>query len=115
MQAPMPNASLFLYKIQAVRHDMLTQGATPEEERTISEHFNYLERLTQDGIVRLAGRTLTKDYAGFGIIILSADSEEAARAIVLNDPAVRNRVMRAELYPFRIALLGTLRTSDDPA
>jgi hypothetical protein len=27
---------------------------------------------------------------------------------MLDDPAVRQRVMRAELYPYRIALLGAL-------
>jgi uncharacterized protein YciI len=110
----MANTRLFLYKIQPVRHDMLTQGPTPEEQETISEHFSYLERLTLEGIVHLAGRTMTEDYAGFGIIVFSADSEEAAQTVMLNDPAIRNRVMRAELYPFRISLLGTLRTSDDP-
>ena len=104
----MPEPSLFLYKIQLVRQEMLAEGSTPEEERIISEHFNYLEGLTQAGVVHLAGRTLTSEYSGFGIILFSAESEEAARQIMRNDPAVENRVMRAELYPFRVALLGRL-------
>jgi hypothetical protein len=28
--------------------------------------------------------------------------------LVANDPAIQNRVMRAEFHPFRIALLGQL-------
>jgi uncharacterized protein YciI len=109
----MPSSSLFLYRIQPARPDMLSEGSTAEEKAVIAEHFAYLDGLTLSGTVQLAGRTLTTDYASFGIIIFSAASEEAARSIVRNDPAVRARVMRAELYPFRIALLGELSVSDD--
>ncbi len=104
----MPDSTLFLYKIQPVRPEMLSVGLTPEEEQIISEHFSYLEGLTEAGVVLLAGRTLNTDYSSFGIVILTAGSEEEARRIMLNDPAVKQRVMRAELYPYRIALLGTL-------
>lgn len=43
--------------------------------------------------------------ASLGIIIFLAESDDAARAVVENDPAVKHRVMRAELYPYRIALI----------
>jgi uncharacterized protein YciI len=102
------DAALFLYKIQPVRPEMLSVGPTPEEEQAVSEHFAYLENLTEAGVVLLAGRTLNTDHSSFGIVILTARSEQAARDIMLNDPAISQRVMRAELYPYRIALLGTL-------
>ncbi len=102
----MPEPSVFLYKIQPVRPAMLSEGSSAEEERILGEHFNYLESLTHAGVVHLAGRTLTTDYGSFGIILFSAESEEAARRVVQDHPAVAQRVMRAELYPFRIALLG---------
>jgi uncharacterized protein YciI len=104
----MADNPLFLYKIQVVRPEMITAGPTAEEEVIVGEHFSYLERLTQEGVVLLAGRTLNKDYSTFGIIIFHASSEQAARQIVENDPAVKNRIMRAELYPYRIALIGDL-------
>jgi uncharacterized protein YciI len=109
----MPPTSLFLYKIQSARAEMLSEGSTADEKAVIAEHFAYLDGLTRSGTVHLAGRTLTTDYASFGIVIFSAASEEVARAVVRDDPAVRARVMRAELYPFRIALLGELSVSDD--
>jgi uncharacterized protein YciI len=84
---------------------MLTDGPTPEEAEIVSEHFAYLEQLTEQGVVVLAGRTLTTDESSFGIVILRADSEEAARDVMDNDPAVERQVMRAELFPFRIALM----------
>jgi len=102
----MAETKLFIYKIQAVRQEMASKGPTPEEDRIVGEHFSYLERLTQQGIVHLAGRTLSEDYAGFGIIIFEAESPQAAEKLVRNDPAVAQRVMRAELYPFRASLVG---------
>ncbi len=60
---------LFLYKIKPSREDMLEKGATTEEERIISAHFNYLKELTEKGVVRLAGRTLNDDSSSFGIVI----------------------------------------------
>jgi len=104
----MPDSSLFLYKIQPVRPEMVSAGPTPEEEQIVAEHFGYLQELTAAGVVLLAGRTLNTDYACFGIVVFTAGSEEDARQIMRNDPAVRQRVMRAELYPYRISLLGTL-------
>jgi len=50
----------FLYRIQPVRHDMLTKGSTEFESGIVSEHFNYLKRLPEDGVVILAGRTQNK-------------------------------------------------------
>lgn len=87
---------------------MLTDGPTPEEGQIVSEHFNYLKGLVDAGIVFLAGRTLNIDNSSFGIVIFTAGSEEEARRIMQNDPAVKGWVMRAELYPYRVALLGTL-------
>lgn len=102
----MAKKQLFIYKIQAVRQDMVSKGRTPEEDRIVGEHFTYLEQLSQRGIVHLAGRTITDDYAGFGIIIFEVESQQAAEKLVGDDPAVAQRVMRAELYPFRAALVG---------
>jgi uncharacterized protein YciI len=84
---------------------MLSEGPTPEEERIVGDHYSYLKKLTDEGVVILAGRTLNTDETSFGIIIFRAESEEAARCIVADDPAVRGGVMRAELFPYRIALM----------
>jgi len=81
----------FLYRIQPVRHDMLTKGSSELESRIVSEHFNYLKRLTEDGVVILAGRTQNTDYSSLGIVLLKAETIEAAREIMLNDPAVKNK------------------------
>ncbi len=83
---------------------MLTKGPTEFESRIVSEHFSYLKRLADDGVVILAGRTQNTDYSSFGIVLLKAETIEVAREIMLNDPAVKNNVFRAELYPYKMSL-----------
>ena len=97
----------YLYKVQPARLEMLTQGPTPPEAELVSHHFDYLENLTAQGVAVLVGRTLTTDEHTFGIVIFKAASEEAAHDVMNNDPAVKNGVMRATLYPFRIVLMTT--------
>jgi uncharacterized protein YciI len=100
----------YLYKIQPVRPAMLTEGPTAREAEVVSQHFDYLQGLLQQGVLLLAGRTLNTDYSTFGIAIFQAENDEAARLLCENDPAIRERVMRAEIYPYRIALLDMQRS-----
>jgi uncharacterized protein YciI len=102
----MSSMTHYLYTLRPTRLEMLAEGPTQAEADTTAEHFAYLEALVERGVVVLAGRTLTTDASSFGICILRAASEAEARTIMENDPGVRNGVMRAELFPYRIALIG---------
>ena len=62
--------------------------------------------MAQKGVVVLAGRTQTADDTTFGIVIINSDSEEEARQHMESDPAVEGGVMHAELFPFRVAVMG---------
>ena len=95
----------YLYKIQPTRPEMLAEGPTPTEQAVTSEHFEYLKGLTEQGVVILAGRTLNTDASSFGIVIFQAESDEAARTVMNQDPAVQKGLMQAELYPYRVALM----------
>ena len=103
----MTETTEYLYRIQPTRTAMLTEGPTPDEARIVSEHFAYLEALVGKGVVILAGRTLNTDPSSFGIVIFRADSPEQARAVMDGDPAVRQGVMQAQLFPYRVALMAT--------
>jgi uncharacterized protein YciI len=94
----------FIYRLQLTDLEMIHREHTPFEADVLDRHFAYLERLVAEGVVLLAGRTLTTDETTFGIVIFDAASEGEAQRIVDNDPAVANEVMRAELFPFRVAL-----------
>jgi uncharacterized protein YciI len=104
----MDAAKQYLYKIEPTRSGMLSEGPTPTEQSVISEHFEYLKDLTGAGVVLLAGRTLNTDRTSFGIVIFRAASDDEARRLMEGDPAVRKGVMRAELFPYRIALAGNI-------
>lgn len=97
--------SQFLYYLQPTRLAMLTEGPTSEEAETVSRHFAYLKDLTENGVMILMGRTQNNDESTFGIAIFEAEDEAAARRIMENDPAVAGGVMRATLYPYKVALM----------
>jgi uncharacterized protein YciI len=94
----------FLYRIQPTRLAMLTEGPTEREAQIVGAHFSYLEKLVAEGTVIMAGRTLNADERTFGIVVFLAESEAQAKELVRNDPAVENGVMRAELFPYLVAL-----------
>jgi uncharacterized protein YciI len=94
----------FIYRITPTRLGMLTDGPTERESAIAEQHFDYLQRLTEAGTVLMAGRTLNADERTFGIVVFAAASPEQAAEVVENDPAMRQGIMRAELFPYRIAL-----------
>ena len=97
--------SEWLYYLKPARLGMVTEGATPEEEAIVERHFAYLKDLTEKGVMILMGRTQNNDKSTFGVAIFEAENEAAARTIMENDPAVKNRVMTATLYPYKVALM----------
>ena len=70
----MPESGQYLYLIQPTRMAMLTDGPTPQEDETVSRHFDYLKALADRGIIILAGRILNTDESSFGIVIFKAES-----------------------------------------
>jgi uncharacterized protein YciI len=96
----------FLYKLQLVRADLLRTGPTNAEQAIVSEHFAYLQGLHAQGVIILVGRTLNTDETAMGLAVFRAESEDAAREIMNNDPAVTKGLMMATLYPFKVSLLG---------
>ena len=100
----------FLYYLTPGRIEMVTVGPTPEEQAIVSEHFAHLEALTAQGVMLFVGRTQDNSPRTFGIAVFQAEADEQAQAIMNSDPAVRKGIMRAELFPFRIALAGKIST-----
>jgi uncharacterized protein len=99
----------FLYRIKPVRLAMLAEGPTDKEVAIIGEHFTHLERLVTKGVVFMAGRTLNTDDSSFGIVMFMAASEVEALALMNGDPAVKQGLMKAELFPFTVAVWSSKR------
>jgi uncharacterized protein YciI len=92
---------------------MVTHGPTDEEASILSEHFNYLTSLTKQGVVLVFGRTQNNDTSTFGITIFRAESDDSARSIMSNDPAVKKGLMLAELFPYKVAGLNASNWTSD--
>jgi uncharacterized protein YciI len=75
---------------------------TDKEAEIMSSHFQYLKQKLSEGKLIMAGPVTTGD---FGISVLETESEQEARDIVNNDPAVLAGIMKPTLYPFRVSLL----------
>lgn len=95
----------YLYRLHPTRPEMLTEGPTEAEQEATMDHFSYLKRGVDRRDVLLVGRTNTRDENTFGIVIFRAETDEAAQLFVDEDPVVQSGTMRAELFPFRLALL----------
>ena len=76
---------------------------TDEQNKIAEEHFMYLKNLVSEDVVILAGRTIEKDT--FGIVVFRAGTWVDALQIMNSDPAVKNKLMTAELHEFSLALL----------
>ncbi len=93
----------FIYFLKLVPRLLDESAWTDEDWRIVQRHFVRLQKLTKEGTVILAGRTLDADPKG--IVILEADTEEEARRLMETDPTVAEGIMTAELFPYSVALL----------
>jgi uncharacterized protein YciI len=95
----------WLYILKVTRLEMLTEKSIEEEDRIVGEHFEHLKRLKEEGITILMGRTTDDDETTMGLVVFRDENEAEARRILESDPAIRNGVMSATLYPYRIAIM----------
>ena len=96
--------SQFIYVLKLLPHLLDQTSWTEKERKIVQDHFVRLQALRDEGKVFLAGRTLNMDPTGFGIVILEVDSEAEARKLMEQDPTVREGMMTAQLFPYRIAV-----------
>jgi len=72
----------------------------------VGEHFQRLIKMKEAGIVVLAGRTelALNDANMMGLVIFYAKDEKKALQFMMDDPAVKNKIMQTKVYPYGIAL-----------
>lgn len=105
-------ANAWVYLIVGHSREDLMETLTPEETGILRAHYNYLKKLTEQGRVVVAGPCT--DMIGPGIVIFHADNEDAARALMQNDPAVEAGLFKADLHPIRLSLLRERDYSEIP-
>jgi uncharacterized protein YndB with AHSA1/START domain/uncharacterized protein YciI len=91
----------FFARLIPPRQDFPTT-MTEREQRVMGEHFAYLQRLTMEKTVVMAGPCMEPV---FGAVVISAKSHEAATDIMKNDPSVLAGVNTFEIQPLHLSLL----------
>lgn len=95
----------FVYVLKLTPRLLSEKNWTEQDNNIVGKHFRRLQQLHKEGKVILAGRTLNEsDPSQFGVVILEVGSEEEARRIMEEDDAVKEKIMTAQLFPFRVAL-----------
>lgn len=94
--------SHFIYLIHPARNGFI-ENSTPDEQKTVGEHFRYLQNALKEGKVVMAGRVLEAPWTG--LVIFEAKDKRDAEAFMNGDPAVKAGVFKAVFHPFGLALL----------
>jgi len=93
----------YVYFIEPARKTF-EQDATDDENRIVSAHFAYLQKMFANGRLLLAGRTMD-EKTPFGAVVFEAESDEAAEAVFKSDPAVKAGVFVGNVRPYGVALM----------
>lgn len=99
------NKKQFIYVLKLIPPLLKEENWTEKEQEIVGRHFKKLQGLLKEGKLILAGKTDGLDEKTFGIVILEVDSEKEAKLIMESDPAVAEGIMKAELYPYTVALM----------
>lgn len=95
----------YIYVLKLIERLHDEKNWTELEEDIVSRHFVRLKKCCEEGKVFTAGRTDHTDRGGFGIVIFHAENEEEALVFMNEDPAVKGGIMKAELFPYRTAMV----------
>jgi len=76
------------------------------EQAIVGEHFQRLIKKKDEGIVVLAGRTELplNNPDMMGLVIFYAKDDKEALQFMLDDPAVKNKIMQAKVHPYGLAI-----------
>jgi len=89
--------------IRPYRQDFII-NPKEEEDQIMSDHFHYLKSLLKQKKLYLAGPTLIPEDP-FGLIILEAETEKEARALLNKDPSIKAGIQKiADFRPIRLSL-----------
>jgi len=79
---------------------------TAADQAIVGEHFQRLIKYKNEGTIVLAGRTdyETNNPDMMGLVIFYAKDLKEAQQFMMDDPAVKNKIMLVKAHPYSIAL-----------
>lgn len=80
---------------------------TQNDQAIVTEHFKRLVKYKTEGIVVLAGRTelALSNPEMMGLVIFYAKDDNEALQFMMDDPAVKNKIMQTKVHPYGIAVI----------
>ncbi|MCW2755042.1 MAG: hypothetical protein JWQ32_2453 [Marmoricola sp.] len=94
--------SEWIYFIHPPR-ERFVETISAEETSIMRTHAGHLSDLLEAGVLILAGPTFGD--VNTGVAVFEAPDEEAARAVMMSDPAVTSGLMTPELRAMRVSYL----------
>ena len=80
-------------------------GKPAHEQQFFREHSSNLKRLRDSGALIVGAR-----YSDKGLVVLTAQDEEQARAMMDEDPSMKAQVFRYQIHPLSVFYGGVLNT-----
>ena len=72
-----------------------------QRDELFKGHFSNMSEMAKAGKLKLAGPFATKNELGYrGIFLLDVKDEEEAKALLQNDPTIKNGVFEVEILPW---------------
>jgi uncharacterized protein YciI len=97
--------ALPLFAVQVRVGHKWDPAKAPHEQALFREHSANLKRLRDAGHLIMGAR-----YSDVGLVILAADSEASARAMMDADPSIAAGTFKYEIHPFNVFYPGTVRS-----
>ncbi len=94
--------SEWIYFIHPPR-ERFVETITEDEAAIMQVHAGHLAELHAQGVLILAGPTFGE--VNTGIAVIEPADEDAARALMMTDPAITSGLMTPELRPMRVSFL----------
>lgn len=104
-EPPAERAEVPLFAVELRTGSRWDHAKKAHEQAHFREHSSNLQRLREQQSLILGAR-----YADKGLLILAAASEQDARKLMDQDPAIQNQVFAYELNPFAVFYSGCVQT-----
>lgn len=104
--SPVATDAMPLFAVQIRTGAKWDATKPPQEQFHFREHSANLKRLRDAGHLIMGAR-----YSDIGLIILAAESEAQARAMMDADPSFEAEIFRYEVHPFNVFYSGSLQAA----
>jgi uncharacterized protein YciI len=103
-QTPAPTSEPPLFAIQVRKGASWDEAKPPQAQAQFREHSAHLKRLRDAGSLVMGAR-----YSEVGLLVVTAESEAAARALMEGDPSIAAGTFAIEVHPFNVFYGGSLQ------